>query len=88
MHKIRGTGLLPWPQRLTASPPRLEEIGSSADEFQEDTVSILIDTAVTVLYLKRSAGVDMNCVLLHNWLNGVIIDRAYGILELVNTGTR
>ncbi|KAA8530171.1 hypothetical protein F0562_004880 [Nyssa sinensis] len=37
MHKERGTGLEPWPQRLTAAPPRLEEIGVSPDEFQKDT---------------------------------------------------
>ncbi|KAL8153871.1 hypothetical protein V2J09_011631 [Rumex salicifolius] len=37
IHKIRGTGLLPWPERLAAPPPRLEEIGLSEDEFQADT---------------------------------------------------
>lgn len=39
MHKERWSGLLPWPQRLTAAPPRLEEIGVSSEEFHEDTVS-------------------------------------------------
>jgi hypothetical protein len=39
MHKEKGSGLVPWPQRLTAAPPRLEEIGVSREEFQEDTVS-------------------------------------------------
>ncbi|XP_059451665.1 probable methyltransferase PMT9 [Corylus avellana] len=37
MHKEKGSGLVPWPQRLTAAPPRLEEIGVSPEEFQEDT---------------------------------------------------
>lgn len=37
MHKGKGSGLLPWPQRLNAPPPRLEEIGISAEEFQSDT---------------------------------------------------
>ncbi|KAJ9152833.1 hypothetical protein P3X46_026351 [Hevea brasiliensis] len=37
MHKGRGSGLVPWPQRLTEAPPRLEEIGVSAEEFHEDT---------------------------------------------------
>ncbi|KAF2308425.1 hypothetical protein GH714_009569 [Hevea brasiliensis] len=37
MHKVRGSGLVPWPQRLTEAPPRLEEIGVSAEEFHEDT---------------------------------------------------
>ncbi|KAG6720091.1 hypothetical protein I3843_03G042600 [Carya illinoinensis] len=36
MHKQKGSGLVPWPQRLTAAPPRLEEIGVSREEFQED----------------------------------------------------
>ncbi|GAB4847902.1 hypothetical protein Ancab_026962 [Ancistrocladus abbreviatus] len=37
MHKIRGSGLLPWPQRLTAPSPHLEEISVSPEEFQADT---------------------------------------------------
>lgn len=39
MHKDRGSGLAPWPRRLTAAPPRLEDIGISPEEFVEDTVS-------------------------------------------------
>lgn len=39
MHKERGSGLVPWPQRLRVAPPRLEEIGISPEEFLEDTVS-------------------------------------------------
>uniref|UniRef100_A0A803N850 Methyltransferase n=1 Tax=Chenopodium quinoa TaxID=63459 RepID=A0A803N850_CHEQI len=37
MHKEKASGLLPWPQRLTASPSRLEDIGVSSEEFQADT---------------------------------------------------
>ncbi|KAM6549719.1 hypothetical protein CsatB_021395 [Cannabis sativa] len=37
MHKVKGSGLVPWPQRLTAAPPRLEELGVSPEEFSEDT---------------------------------------------------
>ncbi|XP_030953754.1 probable methyltransferase PMT9 [Quercus lobata] len=37
MHKEKGSGLVPWPQRLSAAPPRLEEIGVRREEFQEDT---------------------------------------------------
>ncbi|CAA0824527.1 Probable methyltransferase PMT9 [Striga hermonthica] len=37
MHREKWSGLKPWPQRLTAAPPRLEEIGISADEFLKDT---------------------------------------------------
>lgn len=39
MHRARGSGLDPWPQRLTAASPRLEELGVSPEEFLEDTVS-------------------------------------------------
>nr|GMC62071.1 probable methyltransferase PMT9 isoform X1 [Ipomoea batatas]GME06975.1 probable methyltransferase PMT9 isoform X1 [Ipomoea batatas] len=37
MHRDKGSGLEPWPQRLTAAPPRLKEIGISIEEFQKDT---------------------------------------------------
>ncbi|XP_057984055.1 probable methyltransferase PMT9 [Malania oleifera] len=37
MHKRKGSGLIPWPQRLTTAPLRLEEIGVSSQEFEEDT---------------------------------------------------
>ncbi|KAF8037629.1 hypothetical protein BT93_B0486 [Corymbia citriodora subsp. variegata] len=37
MHRERWSGLVPWPRRLTAPPPRLEEIGVTPAEFQEDT---------------------------------------------------
>ncbi|XP_030450617.1 probable methyltransferase PMT9 [Syzygium oleosum] len=37
MHRERWSGLVPWPRRLTAPPPRLEEIGVTHAEFQEDT---------------------------------------------------
>lgn len=36
-HQRKGTGLEPWPRRLTSAPPRLGEIGISADEFRKDT---------------------------------------------------
>ncbi|XP_076910745.1 putative methyltransferase PMT9 [Bidens hawaiensis] len=37
MHKGKGSGLQPWPSRLSEPPPRLDEIGVSHDQFQEDT---------------------------------------------------
>ncbi|CAL9230264.1 unnamed protein product [Arabidopsis halleri] len=37
MHKERWSGLVPWPRRLTAPPPRLEEIGVTPEQFREDT---------------------------------------------------
>ncbi|KAJ8750243.1 hypothetical protein K2173_014158 [Erythroxylum novogranatense] len=37
MHKDKGSSLVPWPQRLTAAPPRLDEIGITPEQFHEDT---------------------------------------------------
>ncbi|GJV29166.1 probable methyltransferase PMT9 [Tanacetum coccineum] len=37
MHKAKGSGFQPWPSRLTGPSPRLDEIGVSPDQFQEDT---------------------------------------------------
>ncbi|CAL4966771.1 unnamed protein product [Urochloa decumbens] len=36
VNKVKGSELLPWPQRLTAAPPRLEDLGISSDNFSED----------------------------------------------------
>lgn len=38
MHKERWSGLVPWPRRLIAPPPRLEEVGVTPAQFREDTV--------------------------------------------------
>lgn len=38
MHQQKGSGLEPWPQRLSAAPPRLEEIGISPEVFKKDTI--------------------------------------------------
>ncbi|XP_022993804.1 probable methyltransferase PMT9 [Cucurbita maxima] len=35
--QAKGSGLVPWPQRLISAPPRLEEVGVSAEEFKEDS---------------------------------------------------
>ncbi|GAA0152129.1 methyltransferase [Lithospermum erythrorhizon] len=37
MHKEKGSALEPWPRRLVAAPPRLEEIGISPVEYLVDT---------------------------------------------------
>eukprot|EP01018_Ginkgo_biloba_P030228 Gb_17864 [translate_table: standard] len=36
-HNAKGSGLAPWPKRLTAPAPRLEELGISNEDFQKDT---------------------------------------------------
>ncbi|XP_027151527.1 probable methyltransferase PMT9 [Coffea eugenioides] len=53
MHKEKGSGLKPWPQRLTAAPLRLEDIGVSPQEFLKDT-SIWHDRVVDYWKQMRS----------------------------------
>lgn len=36
-HRTRGTGLAPWPARLTAPPPRLADFGYSNEMWEKDT---------------------------------------------------
>ncbi|KAG7583067.1 putative S-adenosyl-L-methionine-dependent methyltransferase [Arabidopsis suecica] len=36
-HKTKGSGLAPWPARLTSPPPRLADFGYSTDMFEKDT---------------------------------------------------
>ncbi|KAL9671803.1 hypothetical protein QQ045_009376 [Rhodiola kirilowii] len=36
-HKEKSSGLAPWPQRLVAPPPRLEDIGVNPEDFLEDS---------------------------------------------------
>lgn len=35
-HKTKGSGLAPWPARLTSPPPRLADFGYSSDMFKKD----------------------------------------------------
>ena len=37
-NKVKGSGLAPWPARLTAPSPRLADFGYSNDMFEKDTV--------------------------------------------------
>ncbi|KAJ6794935.1 putative methyltransferase PMT9 isoform X1 [Iris pallida] len=36
VNRAKGSELAPWPLRLTAPPPRLEELGISSEKYQED----------------------------------------------------
>lgn len=36
-HRDKGSALAPWPARLTTPPPRLADLGYTADAFQKDT---------------------------------------------------
>ncbi|KAF5736744.1 methyltransferase PMT3 [Tripterygium wilfordii] len=35
-HKVQGSGLAPWPARLSSAPPRLADFGYSEDMFEKD----------------------------------------------------
>jgi len=37
-NKAGGSGLVPWPMRLTTPPPRLADFGYSNEMFEKDTV--------------------------------------------------
>lgn len=37
MHHAKGSGLVPWPKRLTTPPPRLEDLNVGEEEFKKDT---------------------------------------------------
>uniref|UniRef100_A0A0D6R8L2 Methyltransferase n=1 Tax=Araucaria cunninghamii TaxID=56994 RepID=A0A0D6R8L2_ARACU len=38
VHHAKGSGLVPWPKRLTVAPPRLEDLSISEGDFKKDTV--------------------------------------------------
>ena len=50
-HKTKGSGLAPWPARMTSPPPRLADFGYSTHMFEKDTVRqpqpILIDSYIS-----------------------------------------
>lgn len=49
-HRAKGSGLAPWPARLTTAPPRLADFGTK-DMFDKDTVNLkntLISAFVTL----------------------------------------
>lgn len=52
MHREKGSGLQPWPHRLTTAPPHLGEIGISIEEFQKDTVRLLNSWIAPILQLS------------------------------------
>lgn len=37
--RVKGSGLAPWPARLTTPPPRLADFGYSSEMFEKDTVN-------------------------------------------------
>ncbi|KAJ1397842.1 S-adenosyl-L-methionine-dependent methyltransferase [Sesbania bispinosa] len=55
MHKARGSGLSPWPARLTAPPPRLADFNYSSEMF-ERTRKIKPDTVRNVMDMKANLG--------------------------------
>ncbi|KAF8388242.1 hypothetical protein HHK36_026908 [Tetracentron sinense] len=60
--RAKGSGLVPWPARLTAPPPRLADFGYSNEMFEKDTViqsSTFSSTCICVcIVLMLSACAD------------------------------
>ncbi|XP_054782357.1 probable methyltransferase PMT3 isoform X2 [Prosopis cineraria] len=54
MHRAKGSGLAPWPARLTTPPPRLADFDYSAEMFEKDTEvwQQRVDTYWTLLARK------------------------------------
>lgn len=50
-HNTKGSGLAPWPARLTTAPPRLADFGYSSDMFDKDTVMENMLTLI-IIFLK------------------------------------
>lgn len=64
MHQEKGSGLVPWPNRLKAAPPRLEEVGVTPEEFHEDTVSFwnsMITLFNVVVYCPCGLFIILSC---------------------------
>ncbi|KAK6130087.1 hypothetical protein DH2020_036214 [Rehmannia glutinosa] len=65
-HKTRGSGLAPWPARLTSPPPRLADFGYSTEMFEKDmrvdsywsllSPKISSDTIRNVMDMKANLG--------------------------------
>lgn len=60
-HRTRGSGLAPWPARLTAPSPRLADFGYSSEMWEKDMVilrpnisflSLCLSMCSLVIYLK------------------------------------
>lgn len=86
MHREKGSGLEPWPKRLTAAPPRLEEVNVSPDEFYEDTVSSLNDKKTALICIIPDHVLSFSNSLNHLLLTQILVAkiyvcRTYGIIE-------
>lgn len=80
-HKTKGSGLAPWPARLTTPPPRLADFGYSSDMFEKDMVNehILSFSIFSILaYLCVRKYIMILLPLIEN--------RNYGGVESTTTG--
>ncbi|KAK6254753.1 hypothetical protein SCA6_016058 [Theobroma cacao] len=66
--KAKGSGLAPWPARLTSPPPRLADFGYSSEMFEKDTVRqhyssmplFMVSCAYNVIYAAMTYSIDTN----------------------------
>ncbi|KAH9312909.1 hypothetical protein KI387_027944 [Taxus chinensis] len=80
MHHAKGSGLVPWPKRLTASPPRLEDLGISEGDFKKDTVmNVVLENGPNTLKVVYDRGLLGS---VHNWCEAFsTYPRTYDLLH-------
>ncbi|WOH12710.1 hypothetical protein DCAR_0832218 [Daucus carota subsp. sativus] len=98
-HRTGGSGLAPWPARLTAPPPRLADFGYSNDMFEKDTEiwqhrvenywnllspKISTDTIRNVMDMKANMG-SFGAALKNKdvWVMNIISEEGPNTLKLV-----
>ncbi|KAL8104896.1 putative methyltransferase PMT8 [Apium graveolens] len=98
-HRNGGSGLAPWPARLTAPPPRLADFGYSNDMFQKDTEiwhqrvenywnllspKISTDTIRNVMDMKANMG-SFGAALKNKdvWVMNIVSEEGPNTLKLV-----
>ncbi|KAG8501514.1 hypothetical protein CXB51_003799 [Gossypium anomalum] len=62
MHKERWSGLLPWPQRLTGAPPRLEELVLALRNSMKILSAMIFDLDLLVGFPYKSLSFDKNSI--------------------------
>ncbi|KAK4773247.1 hypothetical protein SAY87_028266 [Trapa incisa] len=98
-HKARGSGLAPWPARLTSPPPRLSDFGYSTDMFTKDTEiwqrrvenywslldsKISADTIRNVMDMKANLGSFAAALRMkHVWVMNVVPEDGPNTLKIV-----
>ncbi|KAL5730619.1 hypothetical protein ACHQM5_003420 [Ranunculus cassubicifolius] len=81
--KVKGSGLAPWPARLTSPPPRLADFGYSNDMFEKDMIKANIIR--NMIYMKANYG-SCNTPSLKDkevWVMNVVPEDGPNTLKLI-----